>query len=407
MLPRILTISFILFVFTSHAQYKNDNTKFKTVFLEDLCKTLQNNNGYILLDVRSKGEYCDTSSATNLNIGHLKNAINIDVSELPQRLKELQEDKDKPIFVYCSHSQRSRRASALLADSGFSKIYNVNGGLTTFNILKESGIPCSSSFYETANKFNLVSPDVVITTLEKNKNVFILDVRKDSVFNGISRDDKLNSYGKLKNAVNIPLSTLSNSLGQIPANSKIIIVDDYGNESPKAADILLAKGYKDISIVFNGMDRWAGTPAGEAPGREKYWVHPGAYHLLSADDFDELAKKNSSVIILDVRTADEYNNKSAQSFRNIGNIKKAKNIPVADLSTRMQEINDYKSKPVVIYAFSGSPEMFTAARQLSSNGFTNVNVLMGGLFNLRWRAANIKGKAQLKDWVENIPADNL
>src|SRR5689334_18393903 len=105
MLPRILTISFILFVFTSHAQYKNDNTKFKTVFLEDLCKTLQNNNGYILLDVRSKGEYCDTSSATNLNIGHLKNAINIDVSELPQRLKELQEDKDKPIFVYCSHSQ--------------------------------------------------------------------------------------------------------------------------------------------------------------------------------------------------------------------------------------------------------------------------------------------------------------
>src|SRR5689334_24925035 len=105
MLTRLFALVFVLTTITSNAQYKNDNTKFKTVFLEDLCKTLQNNNGYILLDVRSKGEYCDTSSATNLNIGHLKNAINIDVSELPQRLKELQEDKDKPIFVYCSHSQ--------------------------------------------------------------------------------------------------------------------------------------------------------------------------------------------------------------------------------------------------------------------------------------------------------------
>src|ERR1044071_9707287 len=104
MLSRLLLLILILVAINSNAQYKNDNTKFKTVFLEDLCKTLQNNNGYILLDVRSKGEFCDTSMATNLNIGHLKNAINIDVNELPNRLNELKEDKDKPIFVYCSHS---------------------------------------------------------------------------------------------------------------------------------------------------------------------------------------------------------------------------------------------------------------------------------------------------------------
>ena len=45
--------------------------------------------------------------------------------------------------------------------------------------------------------------------------------------------------------------------------------------------------------------------------------------------------------------------------------------------------------------------------ELAENGFTNVNVLAGGIFNLRWRAANIKGKAALKDWVVNIPADNI
>ena len=398
---------FLLISTLSNAQYKNDNTKYKTVFLEDLCKTLENNNGYILLDVRSKGEYYDTSSSLNYNMGHLKNAINIDVQELPKRLNELKNDKDKPIFVYCSHSQRSRRASALLADSGFTKIYNINGGLTTFNLLKESGIPCSSSFYETANKFNLLSPQSVIETIENNKNVFILDVRKDSVFNNYSADVKLNSYGKLKGAVNIPLSTLAASLKKLPSKTKIIIVDDYGNDSPKAADILMSNGYTDINILFNGMDRWVSTPETEAKGKGQYWEPSASFNLLSADEAYEMAKKGDTILFLDVRTKDEFTNQSSMSFRNIGNIKKAVNIPLVDLPERMWDIKKYQNRPIIVYAFSNSPEMFQAAKLLSISGYTNVNVLLGGLFNLRWRAANIKGKSQLKDWVENVPADNL
>ena len=43
------------------AQYKNDNVAFKTIDPSDLCATLEKNKGYILLDVRSKGEHYDTS----------------------------------------------------------------------------------------------------------------------------------------------------------------------------------------------------------------------------------------------------------------------------------------------------------------------------------------------------------
>jgi len=39
-------------------------------------------------------------------------------------------------------------------------------------------------------------------------------------------------------------------------------------------------------------------------------------------------------------------------------------------------------------------------------GYKNVNVIVGGLFNFRWRAANLKGSAHLKDWVVNVPPDN-
>ena len=126
----LLLIGSFILCSTINAQYQFDNVKFKTVYIEDLCQTLKENPGFLLLDVRSTGEFHDTSTSINYNIGHLNNAINIDVRELPVRLKELYAYKNKPVFIYCSHSQRSRRASALLADSGFTKVYNINGGLT-------------------------------------------------------------------------------------------------------------------------------------------------------------------------------------------------------------------------------------------------------------------------------------
>ena len=205
MAARFLFLPIVLCALASHAQFKNDNVKYKTVFVEDLCESLKTNPDYILLDVRSKGEYSDTSSSNYLNIGHLKNAINIDIGELGNRLSEIRNATNKPVFIYCSHSQRSRRASTLLADSGFAKVYNINGGLTTFNLLKETGIPCADLFYETNNQYNFLPPADLITLLKKEKNVFILDIRPDSIFREISRDELLNAYGKLNNAVNIPL----------------------------------------------------------------------------------------------------------------------------------------------------------------------------------------------------------
>src|SRR6476661_2819151 len=129
---KILCSLFILFsTFVLKAQYKNDNVLYKTVYPEDLAQQLKANPGYLLLDVRSKGENQDTSYMQSMNIGHFRNAKNIDIRELGTRLNELQGFKNTPIFVYCSHSQRSRRASKMLADSGFTNVYNINGGMTT------------------------------------------------------------------------------------------------------------------------------------------------------------------------------------------------------------------------------------------------------------------------------------
>jgi hypothetical protein len=99
---------------------QNDNISFRTVFINDLCDSLaQKSRPPDPGCTQSPGEFRDTSSSASLNIGHLKGAKNIDVNEVKNRLKELQAYKHKPIFVICSHSQRSRVCSKMLADSGF------------------------------------------------------------------------------------------------------------------------------------------------------------------------------------------------------------------------------------------------------------------------------------------------
>src|SRR5258705_13962998 len=113
MLHKFCLPLFLLITMSAKSQFKNDNVLYKTVDPTDLCATLEKNKGYLLLDVRSPGEHFDTSTFSALNIGHLKGAINISINELDKRLAELQAYKDQPVFVYCSHSQRSRRASKL------------------------------------------------------------------------------------------------------------------------------------------------------------------------------------------------------------------------------------------------------------------------------------------------------
>ena len=288
----------------------------------------------------------------------------------------------------------------MLADSGFTKVFNVNGGMTTL-LQTNSHI---DEIYETKNKFKYLSPARFCNEIN-NKNIFLLDVRPDSLYNSITADEQDNAIGKFKNAVHIPVTDLVNSLGKVPKDKMIIVIDDYGNQSPRAATILTSNGYKNVSVLFDGMNNLISTLDGNC--KKDIWQQSKKYYSLTFDEFDMLAKANKNTVILDVRPSDEYSNQSKATFRNTGHIKNAVNIPVDDLDNRLSKISAYKNKPIVVYNFGSNRDAYHAAAILAANGFTNVNILTGGIFNLRWRAANFKGKSYLKYWVTDIPADNL
>ncbi len=402
-MPKLLCTVITLFTFFAlNAQYKNDNVLFKTVYPQDLSTQLKLNPGYLLLDVRSKGEYADTSSMASTNLGHLKNAKNIDVQELASHLNDLQDYKNKPIFVYCSYSQRSRRASQMLADSGFTKVYNINGGMTT--LIQTRG--AVNGLYETTNKYTILSPAEFCQELN-NKNSFILDIRSDSAYRGISTSITVNAMGTILNAHHIASDQLSNSLQSLPQNKKIILVDDYGDKSAEAATMLSSKGFTNIAILFDGLFNFENTNSADVSCKNSVWLHDTKFKLISPEEFDQLIKHDPQLSILDVRNPDEFANKAKNAWRNQGHIKNAINISAPDLFKRWDELLSSKNKPIVIYSFSSDMAGYNAASTLIDNGFTKVYLLSGGIWNIRWRANNIKGKLALIDMVTDVPAEYL
>lgn len=404
-----LLFTFIICLFGMHiasAQYKFDNTVYKTVYINDLCNELRKSSNAILLDVRSAGEYSDTSVYTGLNIGHLKGAININVRELSKRLGELKDYKNQPIYVYCSHSQRSRVSSKMLADSGFTNVVNVNGGMTEMNLLRNSADPCLQDLYATNNHFKILSPKDVSLLLSGKKDIAIVDVRADSAYKGISKIAKLNAFGRIKGSINIPASQLSASLSKIPQNKSILLIDNYGDESIKAAKLLNEQGYTDVNVLFNGLDNWISEK--ESAEKDKIWAHPKEFGFITSEEFDNTMSNNPPALLLDIRTKDEFaNQEKTKTYLNRGHIQNAMNIPMAELNSKLNEIVAYKKKNIVVYGFSNNPEVFEAAKLLADNGFGKVKVLTGGLWNIRWKAANIKGLAHLMKWVVDVPSDNL
>lgn len=86
-------------------------------------KNLVVEQGGTILDVRTPEEWAEgiISNATQINYYDEDFAAQIETL-----------DKSKPVFVYCKSGGRSSSAAEILKEKGFSKIYNLDGGITAW-----------------------------------------------------------------------------------------------------------------------------------------------------------------------------------------------------------------------------------------------------------------------------------
>ena len=106
---------------------KKSTVTFKNISPSEICGYIQKHPNVVLLDVRTKEEF---EGKADPNFGTLKNAINIPVQELQNKISTISELKNKEIIVYCSHSHRSSTASYLLTQNGFKNVTNMSGGMS-------------------------------------------------------------------------------------------------------------------------------------------------------------------------------------------------------------------------------------------------------------------------------------
>jgi rhodanese-related sulfurtransferase len=70
--------------------------------------------------------------------GHLRDAKNIPLNELPNRISELEKFKAKTVLTVCQAGVQSAKAAAQLKKSGFNEVVSLNGGLTAW---QAQGLP--------------------------------------------------------------------------------------------------------------------------------------------------------------------------------------------------------------------------------------------------------------------------
>ncbi len=95
----------------------------------ELKSALDEGRDLVVVDVREPWEY---------QMGHLDVATNLPLSQLGNRLEDL--DPDKEHVLYCHHGVRSLRATMVLAQRGF-KVRSLRGGIDSWSETIDPSIP--------------------------------------------------------------------------------------------------------------------------------------------------------------------------------------------------------------------------------------------------------------------------
>ena len=77
----------------------------------------RNTEGAILVDVRTSQEYRE---------GHVPGSKNVPLQQL-DKISNIADNKDTPLFVYCYSGGRSRQAASMLQYMGYSNVQNIGG----------------------------------------------------------------------------------------------------------------------------------------------------------------------------------------------------------------------------------------------------------------------------------------
>lgn len=113
----IVIISLLTYNRIRKGQTNKVNT-YTSVSAEKAKEYMDNEDNYIILDVRTQEEY---------DAGYIPGAILIPDYEIAERAEQELSQKDQLILVYCRSGNRSKKASVKLVELGYTNIIEFGG----------------------------------------------------------------------------------------------------------------------------------------------------------------------------------------------------------------------------------------------------------------------------------------
>ena len=120
----ILVIIVVIGIFLKNRNSKEDNkitvkdANIQYVSMNDIEKIMNENENYIILDVRTIEEYND---------GHIPSAICIPNETIDENVVNKLPNKEQLILIYCRSGNRSKQATTKLKDLGYLNLIEFGG----------------------------------------------------------------------------------------------------------------------------------------------------------------------------------------------------------------------------------------------------------------------------------------
>ena len=114
----LLLLAVMLLTACGQDKENDQGAVYVNITAEEAKQIMDNEEGFIILDVRTQEEY---------DQGHIPGAIVISHEEIAEKAEDVLTDKDQLILVYCRSGRRSKIAAEALVELGYTNIKEFGG----------------------------------------------------------------------------------------------------------------------------------------------------------------------------------------------------------------------------------------------------------------------------------------
>ena len=355
---------------------------------EDLNTNLAEISDLVVIDVRRQEEVDEKG------IVDAPNFIHIPLEDFVAS-KDMWPATDTPITVYCGSGHRSTMAMTMLLANGYADVTSLKGG---FGPWKEAGFATLggvatlkdnySTMLANMEGYNTVKPDALLVEMIEDTPPFILDVRSAA---------ELEEQGHIEGAFHIPLNELAQHTDLLPAfDTPIVVYCGTGWRATIGMTALHAMGWENVRALKYTFAGWVadGNPVvegvPEAMVLDVVTVPEGILAAVDvatiavkdmgthwgvnpADDVNLALGENSDLILIDVRRAEEVEEKGVIAVVDQELI----TVPLENFIADSGMLPADKDAEIVVYCGSGHRSTMAMTMMLTQ-GYTNVTSLKGG-----------------------------